>query len=422
MGIEKTYFDLTGVDIKRQQEMWDERGKGYFGEFLVFRELFEFVPYTSKFLMNLQLPVDSEKTTEVDMLLIHDTGIYVFEIKHYKGTIYGKEDEEKWVQYFRTAKNNSFRNPVKQNEYHINVLKKLYPNVPVFSVVVFTNSESVLRINRNQSSAICKLTNLKKEIGYTLFSAPKTLDEDKIDSIFKELEKYSPLDKNTVIQEEKVVSLNEYISILKIEKDKAVEKAEKEEKATRKILVVTISLILAILLTASVVFALIYKKVCDDRVAQTVSQLDEMKQKFSEVDISQRDNTELLNNMIEVSEISFKKSQNLSNTLIFTCSLTNNDKEYGAQINENTTYIIKMKDGSVREYPMFNNEFKFNSFANRLDPGKKGQLRGVEVYNITSSNQIEFIKITNISLRNTKNDFGRIFVNGLELELYKSTD
>lgn len=40
--------------------------------------------------MNLNIPIEDGKTTEIDLLMIHETGIYVFEIKHYKGTIYEK--------------------------------------------------------------------------------------------------------------------------------------------------------------------------------------------------------------------------------------------------------------------------------------------------------------------------------------------
>ena len=34
--IESIYQKLTNVDIHQQKQLWDERGKGYYGEFLVF--------------------------------------------------------------------------------------------------------------------------------------------------------------------------------------------------------------------------------------------------------------------------------------------------------------------------------------------------------------------------------------------------
>ena len=34
--INQLYSDLTGVNIEEQKMLWNERGKGYYGEYLVF--------------------------------------------------------------------------------------------------------------------------------------------------------------------------------------------------------------------------------------------------------------------------------------------------------------------------------------------------------------------------------------------------
>ena len=39
MDINEVYQKLTGVDINAQTRIWDERGKGYYGEYLVFTEI-----------------------------------------------------------------------------------------------------------------------------------------------------------------------------------------------------------------------------------------------------------------------------------------------------------------------------------------------------------------------------------------------
>ena len=71
--------------MQEQKKLWDERGKGYYGEFLVFTELYKNIKGNCKILMNLEVPTDNGKTTEIDLIMIHENGIYVFEIKHYKG-------------------------------------------------------------------------------------------------------------------------------------------------------------------------------------------------------------------------------------------------------------------------------------------------------------------------------------------------
>ena len=84
---DKIYKEASGVDFREQKRIWDERGRGYYGEYRVMQELYQNLPGQCKILMNLNVPIDGGKITEIDLLLIHDTGIYVFEINHYKGTI-----------------------------------------------------------------------------------------------------------------------------------------------------------------------------------------------------------------------------------------------------------------------------------------------------------------------------------------------
>ena len=109
MNLDNIYKDLTGVDIKVQEQLETERGKGYIGEYLIFKELFCRINGNYKILMNIEIPTENDKTTEIDLLLIHDTGLYVFESKHYKGTIYGSEADDIWTQYFKTTTNSHFK-------------------------------------------------------------------------------------------------------------------------------------------------------------------------------------------------------------------------------------------------------------------------------------------------------------------------
>ncbi|MBR0327649.1 MAG: hypothetical protein IIX09_07600, partial [Clostridia bacterium] len=58
----QAYEKLTGVSLREQKTLWDERGKGYYGEYLVFARLFENVAGACKILMNLQFPAEYGKT------------------------------------------------------------------------------------------------------------------------------------------------------------------------------------------------------------------------------------------------------------------------------------------------------------------------------------------------------------------------
>ena len=159
---EQTYRALTGIDIEEQKRLWDARGKGYYGEYLVFSEIYQNVIGDAKILMNLQVPTPDGKITEIDLLLLHESGIYIFEMKHYKGTIYGDDNGKIWTQYFRTVKNQHFNNPIHQNQYHVEAIKEMFPSLPVQSCIVFTNPECELRVTVNSKDVkVCSIHALK---------------------------------------------------------------------------------------------------------------------------------------------------------------------------------------------------------------------------------------------------------------------
>lgn len=96
--IEKIYRNLSGVELNDQSTISDERAKGYVGEFRVLSEVLASIEGDFKILMNLHVPINSKKT-EIDLLMIHETGIYVFEVKNYKGIIYGDMDGKRWTAH-----------------------------------------------------------------------------------------------------------------------------------------------------------------------------------------------------------------------------------------------------------------------------------------------------------------------------------
>nr|MBP6314776.1 NERD domain-containing protein [Chitinophagaceae bacterium] len=79
--------------------------------------------------------------TQIDLVVTSDVGIIVFEIKEYKGWIFGTGHQRYWTQVLAYGqKKYRFYNPILQNKKHIedlaNVLSK-FEKVPIYSVVVF---------------------------------------------------------------------------------------------------------------------------------------------------------------------------------------------------------------------------------------------------------------------------------------------
>jgi len=95
--------------------------KGCKGEFLIFRIL-EKLPGYKKILANLYIPKTDGSTTEIDLVLVNSTGIYVIESKNLNGVIGGHEKEIMWTQSFGGGKKYKFYNPLLQNQGHISAV------------------------------------------------------------------------------------------------------------------------------------------------------------------------------------------------------------------------------------------------------------------------------------------------------------
>lgn len=82
---------------------------------------------------------------QIDHIVIKDKIIFVIETKRWSGRIIGNKNDDEWQQILG---GNSYwcRNPIKQNEYHIQQLKKIYPDYKMVNVVVFVDNNSVPRL------------------------------------------------------------------------------------------------------------------------------------------------------------------------------------------------------------------------------------------------------------------------------------
>lgn len=86
-------------------------------------------------LKNLYLPWKG-KTTQIDLLMIHEKGIFVFESKNYSGWIFGDAEQLNWTQVLESGQKNHFYNPIRQNRTHIMALAA-YLNKPASAFVSY---------------------------------------------------------------------------------------------------------------------------------------------------------------------------------------------------------------------------------------------------------------------------------------------
>lgn len=99
------------------------------------------------------------KTSEIDIVYINKKGIFVIEVKNWKGDIRGSLDSEKWTTTYFKGKEmvkNAPLNPVKQNAGHVRALSRLFnKEYPIYPLVVFTRGnapklglKSVINVNQ----------------------------------------------------------------------------------------------------------------------------------------------------------------------------------------------------------------------------------------------------------------------------------
>jgi hypothetical protein len=90
---------------------------------------------------DLYLEKHNESFSQIDLVVITEVGIVVFEIKDYSGWILGSGNQSQWTKVLAYGKQKyRFYNPIMQNNRHIGELKKRlgqFGNVPFHSIVVF---------------------------------------------------------------------------------------------------------------------------------------------------------------------------------------------------------------------------------------------------------------------------------------------
>jgi len=165
--------------------------KGLYGEYKTFTALHK-LPGHKAILTNLYIPRKNGTTTEIDLVMINEKGIYVFESKNYSGWIFGDETRKNWTQTFSNRKKFKFFNPIWQNEAHINALKELLDlHMPDFykSYIVFSERCTLkkIHVDSNHASVLKRnklLLNIKKDM---LTSGNKfTIDEvNRLETILK---------------------------------------------------------------------------------------------------------------------------------------------------------------------------------------------------------------------------------------------
>lgn len=142
---------------------------------------------------NVYVPVKGE-TSELDILMLSSSGLYIFESKAYGGKIYGKAESINWIQYMGN-KTFSFYNPVKQNEKHRRNLSYalLVPQKNIFSFVVFENRADLSKLDflEKENYNVCNRNRLLTLLTNILKTENPIFNENQIKNICSRIEDWS---------------------------------------------------------------------------------------------------------------------------------------------------------------------------------------------------------------------------------------
>lgn len=127
---------------------YETPSKGEIGENNIEYEL-NCLSFYKKILRNLYIPYNGG-TSEIDLVMLTEFGIYVIESKNYSGWIFGSENDRNWTAKY-INETETFYNPIKQNDGHIKALKKhlQITNNGINSLIIFGGNAELKKVPQN---------------------------------------------------------------------------------------------------------------------------------------------------------------------------------------------------------------------------------------------------------------------------------
>ena len=141
-------------------------------------------------LKNIYVPY-RDKTSEIDLLMIHEKGVFVFESKNYSGWIFGNANQLNWTQSLPNKEKHQFYNPIRQNQTHIKALSE-YLNIPASSFtsyIVFSERCSLKSVPADTEQVIIvRRPNMLKKLRAQLRSSVNLYSPEEIAQFVQKLQ------------------------------------------------------------------------------------------------------------------------------------------------------------------------------------------------------------------------------------------
>ena len=141
---------------------------------------------------NLYVPARAGYT-EIDALLLHQSGIYVLESKNLSGEITGDLESERWKQHLNEHTEHTFHNPIRQNIGHIlaleHFLKIRHEQAHFISFVVFSDRCVLRKVPKdNEFWNIVHCSELKDSLLQRITSRKTIYTPQQLEDIYYKLQ------------------------------------------------------------------------------------------------------------------------------------------------------------------------------------------------------------------------------------------
>jgi hypothetical protein len=202
---DKRYRETAYYQITKQSYWFMD--KGTLGEYLIYERLRYLEDSGGRFLFNIYLPKKGNDTTEIDVLAITPSGLFVFESKNYSGWIFGHEAHKNWTQTFPVGRGRSrkerFYNPVMQNGSHITHLRPFVgEKTPVWSIIVFSDECTLKDVTiKSKNVHVVYLGDIGSAVAQVRYQMRDAiLNEAEINDIYNRLYPYTQVDSQVKVQ------------------------------------------------------------------------------------------------------------------------------------------------------------------------------------------------------------------------------
>lgn len=136
---------------------------------------------------DLYLRKNNDEFSQIDLVVLTNVGIIVFEVKDYSGWIYGNGNQSQWTKVLAYGKKKfRFYNPIIQNNKHISELRKKlshFNNMPYFSIVLFYGDCVLKDVNFVPKGTFLVKAKRIKDVLKTIFKQNESVEYSNLDEM-----------------------------------------------------------------------------------------------------------------------------------------------------------------------------------------------------------------------------------------------